>query len=326
MNRRKFIALLGGAAAWPVAARGQSSPHPIIGFMSGRSPDDSQHLVAAFREGLAETGFIDGQNVLIEFRWAYGRYDQLPALATDLLSRGVAILAGVGGDPSAIAAKKATSTIPVIFGIGGDPIQAGLVQSFNRPGGNATGYTLLTAEMEPKRLGLLRELIPGVSLVGVLLNPDFPPAVHQLHALEQAAGTLGQRLFVSKATNDAELMAALATFLKQQVNVLLIAADPYFDTQRNRIVQFAAQNRLPTIYQFREFAVAGDLMTYGPSIIDGYRQGGVYAGRILKGAKPADLPVLQPTKFELVINVKTAKVLGLDIPDRLLALADEVIE
>jgi putative ABC transport system substrate-binding protein len=275
---------------------------------------------------LAETGFVDGQNVLIEFRWAYGRYDQLPALATDLLSRGVAILAGVGGDPSAIAAKKATSTIPVIFGMGGDPVQAGLVQSFNRPGGNATGYTLLTAEMEPKRLGLLRELVPGVGLVGVLLNPEFPPAVHQLRALEQAASTIGQHLVVAKAANDVELMAALASLLKQQVNVLLLAADPYFDTQRNRIVQFAAQNRLPTIYQFREFAFAGGLMTYGPSIVDGYRQGGVYAGRILKGAKPADLPVLQPTKFELVINIKTAKALGLDIPDRLLALADDVIE
>jgi len=326
MKRREFIELVGGAAAYPLAAQGQSPPNAIIGFMSGRSPDDSQHLVAAFREGLAETGFVDGQNVLIEFRWAYGRYDQLPALATDLLSRGVAILAGVGGDPSAIAAKKATSTIPVIFGMGGDPVQAGLVQSFNRPGGNATGYTLLTAEMEPKRLGLLRELVPGVGLVGVLLNPEFPPAVHQLRALEQAASTIGQHLVVAKAANDVELMAALASLLKQQVNVLLLAADPYFDTQRNRIVQFAAQNRLPTIYQFREFAVAGGLMTYGPSIIDGYRQGGVYAGRILKGAKPADLPVLQPTKFELVINVKTAKVLGLDIPDRLLALADEVIE
>ena len=326
MKRREFITLLGCAAAWPLAARAQQPATTVIGFMSGRSLEDSEHLVAAFRQGLGETGLFEGQNVAFEFRWAHGHYDRLPALAADLVSRRVAVLAGVGGDPSALAAKKATSTIPVVFGMGGDPVKAGLVESFNRPGGNATGYTLWTAEMEPKRLGLLRELLPGVSLVGVLLNPEFPLAMGQLRELEGAAATVGQRLFVSKASNDKELNACFELLLAQRVDALLVAADPYFDTQRNRIVEFAAQNRLPTMYQFREFAFAGGLITYGPSITDGYRQAGIYAGRILKGVKPTDLPVLQPTKFELVINVKAAKALGLNLPDRLLALADEVIE
>jgi putative tryptophan/tyrosine transport system substrate-binding protein len=327
LRRREFITLLGGAAvAWPLAARAQQPAMPVIGFMSGRSPEDSVHLVAAFRQGLGEGGFVEGRNVAIEFRWARGEYDRLPALAAELVGRRVAVLAGVGGDPSARAAKQATATIPIVFGMGGDPIKAGLVESLNRPGGNATGYTLLTNQMEPKRLGLLHELAPGASLIGVLLNPSFPPATLQLQELEEAARTIGQRLFVAKASNDAELDAAFASLLQQGLGALLVAADPYFDTRRDRIIAFAAQSRLPAIYQFREYAVAGGLISYGPSITEGYRQAGIYAGRILKGAKPADLPVVQPTKFEFIINLKTAKALGFEIPPTVSARADEVIE
>ena len=284
------------------------------------------YVVAAFRQGLGETGFVVGQNVAIEFRWARGQYDLLPALAADLVSHRVAVLAGLGGDPSAIAAKQATSTIPIVFGIGSDPVKAGLVASFNRPGGNVTGYTLLTNEMEPKRLGLMNELVPGVALIGILANPSVPPATFQLQELEQAAGTIGRRLVVSKANNDVELDSAFALLVQQRVGALLVAGAPYFDTRRDRIIAFAAQNRLPAMYHFREYAIAGGLISYGPSIADGYRQAGIYVGRILKGAKPTDLPVVQPTKFELVINLKTAKALGFEVPSGLSARADEVIE
>jgi putative ABC transport system substrate-binding protein len=326
MRRREFIMLLGGAATWPFGARAQQAAMPVIGWMSGRSPEDSVHLLAAFREGLREIGFVEGQNIAIEFRWALGQYDRLPALASDLVSRGVTVLVGVGGDVSAIAAKRATSTVPIVFGMGGDPIKAGLVNSFNRPGGNATGYTLLTNEMESKRLGLLHELVPGISPIGALLNPSFPPAVRQLQDIEDAARTINQKLFVAKASNDMELNAALASLVAEGVRAVLVAADPYFDTRRDRIIAFAAENRIPAIYQFREYAVAGGLFSYGPSITDSYRQAGIYAGRILKGVKPADLPILQPTKFELVINLKTATALGLDVPNSMQLLADEVIE
>jgi len=327
MRRREFITLLAGAAAaWPLAARAQRPAMPVIGFMSPRSPEDSVYVVAAFRQGLGETGFVEGQNVAIEFRWARGQYDLLPAMAADLVSHRVAVLAGLGGDPSAIAAKQATSTIPIVFGIGSDPIKAGLVASFNRPGGNVTGYTLLTNEMEPKRLGLMNELVPGVPLIGILANPSFPPATLQLQELEQAAGTIGRRLFVSKANNDVELDSAFALFVQQRVGALLVAGAPYFDTRRDRIIAFAAENRLPAMYHFREYAVAGGLISYGPSVAEGYRQAGIYVGAILKGAKPADLPVVQPTKFELVINLKTAKALGFEVPSGLSARADEVIE
>jgi putative tryptophan/tyrosine transport system substrate-binding protein len=326
MKRREFITLLGSAAAWPLAARAQQAAMPVIGWMSGRSPEDSTHLLAAFRDGLRETGFVEGQNVSIEYRWALGAYERLPALASDLVGRGVAVLLGVGGDVSAVAAKQATSTIPIVFGMGADPIKAGLVASFNRPGGNATGYTLLTNEMEPKRVGLLHELMPGTPLIGALVNPNFPPAVRQLQDIEDATRTIKQKLFVAKASNDTELTAALASLVDAAVKAVLVAADPYFDTRRDRIIAFMAQNRMPAIYQFREYAVAGGLFSYGPSITDSYRQAGVYTGRILKGVKPADLPVLQPTKFELVINLKTAKALGLDVPNSIQLLADEVIE
>ena len=327
MRRRAFITLLGGAAAaWSLAARGQQPAMPVIGFMSARSPEDSAHLVAAFRRGLGESGFIEGQNVAIEFRWAHGQYDRLPALADELVRRQVNVLVAVGGEPSPLAAKRATSTIPIVFGVGSDPVSIGLVESFSRPGGNVTGVTLMTALMEPKRLGLLRELVPGVPLVGVLLNPVFPPAARQLQELEQAARTIGQRLVVTKASTDEELNAAFAVLVQERIGALLVAADPYFDTRRDRIIAVAAQHRLPAIYQFREYAVAGGLLSYGISITDGYRQYGVYAASILNGAKPADLPVQQVVKFELVINMKTAKALNVTISDNLLSLADEVIE
>ena len=325
-GRRAFILALGGAAAWPLAARAQQPAMPVIGFMSSRSPEDSAHLVAAFRRGLGEGGFVEGQNVAIEFRWARGQYERLPALAAELVSSRVAVLVAVGGDPSPIAAKQATSTIPIVFGIGDDPVKIGLVDSWNRPGGNVTGVTLMTALMEPKRLGLLRELVPGVALIGVLLNPAFPAAARQLQQLEEAAHTIGQRIVITKASTDEELDAAFGVLLRERIGALLVAADPYFDTRRDRIIAWAAQHRLPAIYQFREYAVAGGLLSYGVSVTDGYRQYGVYAATILKGARPADLPVQQVVKFELVINLKTAKALGVSISDNLLSLADEVIE
>ena len=326
IKRRALITLLGGAAAWPLPASAQQHAMQVIGFMSGRSPEDSTHLLAAFRQGLSEVGFVEGQNVAIEFRWARGQYDRLPALAAELVERRVAVLAGVGGDVSATAAKRATSTIPIVFGTGSDPVAAGLVDSFNRPGGNATGYTLLTNEIEPKRLGLLHELVPDAALIGALLNPNFPPAARQLREIEDAAPKIGVRLFVTNASNDTELTAAFESFAHQRVRAVLVAADPYFDTRRDRIIALTAQNRLPAIYQFREYAVSGGLISYGPRITDGYRQAGIYAGRILHGAKPADLPVVQPTRFELVINLKTANALGLLVPNSMQLLADEVIE
>jgi putative tryptophan/tyrosine transport system substrate-binding protein len=324
VRRRAFISLLGGAAAWPLAASAQQPAMPVIGYMSARSPEDSTHLLAAFRRGLAEGGYVEGKNLSIEFRWARGRYDLLPALAADLVGRRVSVLVAVGGDPSPRAAKRATSTIPIVFGVGGDPVAEGLVESFNQPGGNATGDTLYTNMMEPKRLGLLRELVPGVPLIGVLLNPIFAP--YQLPQIEEAARSINQRILIAKASTDEELAAAFAALTAARVGALLVAADPYFDTRRDRIIAFAERERLPAIYQFREYAEAGGLLSYGASIVDGYRQRGIYTARILKGAKPADLPVLQPTKFEMVINLKTAKAVGVKISDNLLSLADEVIE
>jgi putative ABC transport system substrate-binding protein len=325
MRRREAIQLLGGAAAWPFAARAQQAS-PLIGFMSGRAPETDAHLVTAFREGLREQGFVEGQNIAIEFRWARGDYDRLPALAAQLVAMPVAVLAALGGDVSGAAAKQATSTIPIVFGSGGDPVMSGLVESFGRPGGNATGYTLLTNQMETKRVGLLHELVPGVSRIGALINPHFAPTARQLQQIEDAARILGLQVVAANVSTDVELDLAFASLVQQRVGAFLVAADPYFDTRRDKIVSFAAQARLPAIYQFREFAVAGGLISYGPSITEMYRHGGEYVGRILHGAKPADLPVLQPTKFELVINLKTANALNLSVPNSMQLLADEVIE
>jgi putative ABC transport system substrate-binding protein len=294
--------------------------------MSGRSPADSAYLVDAFRQGLRETGYLEGETISVEYRWADGDYDRLPGFASDLLGRNVLVLVAVGGDPSAVAAKQATSTVPIVFGMGGDPVKAGLVASFNRPGGNATGFTLLTNQMEPKRVGLLHELVPSVSLSGALINPSFPPAARQLEDIENATRSINQSLFVARAVNDAELEAAFASFVEQRVGAVLVTAAPFFDTRSRQIIALAAKHTLPAMYQFRQYAVAGGLISYGPSITGSYKQAGVYAGRILRGAKPGDLPVLQPTKFEMVINLKTANALGLAIPNTMQLLADEVVE
>jgi ABC-type uncharacterized transport system substrate-binding protein len=326
LRRREFIAGVGGVSvAWPLDLCAQQPASPVLGFLSSRSPDDSVNVLDAFRRGLRESGFVDGYNVAFEFRWARGQYQHLPAMATDLVNRSVTVLAAVGGEPSARAAKQATSTIPIVF-VMGDPVKAGLVKSFNRPDGNATGSVPRSTDVEPKRLSLLLELVPNVTLIGVLLDPDFPTASNQLHDLEQAARTMGRRLFVAKARNDTELNAAFSSLLRERVTALHVAASPYFDSRRERIIAFAEQNRLPADYPSRDYAVAGGLVSYGPSFSEAYRNAGVYAGRIIKGEKPTDLPVVQSTTFDFVINLSTAKALGLPLPPMLLARADDVIE
>jgi putative ABC transport system substrate-binding protein len=326
MRRREVLSLLGGAAAWPFAAGAQHAAMPVIGYLSSRSPDDTTHLLAGFRQGLADGGFIEHQNVTIEYRWALGQYDHLPVLATELTRLPVVVVVSTGGEPAALAAKAATSTIPIVFGTGTDPVKAGLVASYNRPGGNATGINFQTADMEAKRLGLLHELMPQAKNIVFLYNPKFAAAEGQLHDVRQAARTLGLQINALNASTDDEINAAFRTMVQQQTAALILAADPFFDTRRSQLVVLAAYNILPAIYQFREYATAGGLMSYGIDAVDAYRQIGIYAARILKGARPVDLPVMQPTKFELVINLKTAKTLGLDVPDKLLARADEVIE
>jgi len=325
MRRRDFIRwIVGSASAWPLAARAQALP--VIGFLSARSPEDTVQVLAAFHKGLGDGGFVNERNVNVEYRWARGNYDQLPELAAELVRLHVSVLVGTGGDASARAVKEATANIPVVFNMGSDPVKAGLVQSFNRPGGNATGSVILSEAMEQKRFGILQEMVPDVALFGAIVNPNYPASANQMHDLEGAAPKLGRQLFVAKASNDTELDAAFAALLSQKVGALLVASDPYFDTRRRHIIAFAAQNRLPAIYQFREYAVEGGLVSYGPSITDAYQQVGIYVARILKGEKPADLPVLQPTKFDFVINLKTAKTLGLVVPPTLLARADDVID
>jgi putative ABC transport system substrate-binding protein len=327
MRRREFITLLGGAASWPIAALAeQPSSLPVIGYLASRSAADSSTLVAAFRKGLGEAGFVEGQNITIEYRWADGQYDRLPKLAAELVQRRVVLLVTTGGEPSALAAKAATSTIPIVFTTGGDPVKIGLVESLSRPGGNATGISLLTTTPEAKRLGLLRELVPSAKVVGILIDPNFQEAEAQARELGDAAGIINQRIHIAHARNDDELRLAFQMLVRERADTLLVAADPFFDTRYDRIIAFAADNRLPAIYQFRQYAIAGGLMSYGISLTDGYRQVGIYAGQILKGAKAADLPIWQSIRFEFVVNLKTAKTLGLEIPAMLLARADEVIE
>jgi putative tryptophan/tyrosine transport system substrate-binding protein len=325
MKRREFITLLGGASTWPLAARAQQ-PMPVIGFLSARSPEDSSDPLAGFRRGLKEGGFVEGQNVVIEFRWANGEYSRLPQMAAELVRRHVNVIAAVGGELSGVAAKRATNIIPIAFATGSDPIKGGLVESFNRPGGNATGVTTLTNFMEAKRLGLLRELAPKAEVIGVLVNPNFPVSVIQLRDIEAAAPALGRRLVVAKASTDAELEDAFGRLIRERAEALLVGADPYFDVRRDRIVAFAAEHRLPAIYQFRDFAAVGGVLSYGVDFRETYRQVGLYTAKLLKGANPAEVPVQQIDKFELVINMKTAKAQGILISDNLLSLADEVIE
>jgi putative ABC transport system substrate-binding protein len=325
LRRREFVALVGGAAAWPLAARAQQAM-PVIGYLSARSREDTSHLIAAFQRGLAENGYVEGQNVAIEYRFAVGEYDRLPSMAAEFVHRQVAVITTTGGEPAALAAKAATSTIPIVFTVGSDPVKQGLAESFNRPGGNATGILLLTNQLEPKRLGLLRDMVPNASTVGFLVNPSFPASESQLSDMQDAARAMKQPIHVLRADTDREVEAAFETITQRRIPALAVAASPFFDTRRNRLVELANRNGVPTIYHFREFTEAGGLMSYGISFSDAYRQVGVYTGRVLKGAKPADLPVVQTTKFEFVINVKTAKLLGLKISDNLLSLADEVIE
>jgi putative tryptophan/tyrosine transport system substrate-binding protein len=326
LKRREFLTLLGGAAAWPLAASAQQSAMPVIGYLSARSPDDTAHLVAAFRRGLGEHGFVEGQNVTIEYRWALGQYDRLPAMVTELVRRSVTVLTTTGGEPAALAAKAATSTIPIVFTVGGDPVQQGLVASYNRPGGNATGVSLLTSPVEPKRLGLLRELVPQATTIGFLLNPNLPQSGSQLSDMQEAARTINLQLYVLRASTEREIDSAFETVAPQRIQALAVAADPFFDTRREKLVALAARNAVPTMYHFREYVLAGGLVSYGIDASDAYRLVGVYTGQVLKGAKPAELPIMQATKFQLVINLKTAKALGIKISDNLLSLADEVIE
>jgi putative ABC transport system substrate-binding protein len=306
--------------------RAQQPAMPVIGWLSSRSPGESKHLVDAFRSGLQTLGYVEGKNVAIHFRWAEGQYDRLPAMAAELVREKVAVLATLGGEPSALAAKAATSTIPIVFNVGGDPVKAGLVASLNRPGGNATGVSLLTFAPEAKRLGLLHEVVPNTEVIGALINPNYQGAEDQWREVQDAARAIDRRVERALAASEQELEPAFEALVQKQVAALLVTADPFFNTRRDRIVALAAQFKLPTMYQFRDYAVAGGLMSYGISISDGYHQVGVYTGQVLKGAKPADLPIQQSIRFEFVINTKTAKALGLSIPDKLLALADEVIE
>jgi len=327
VNRRAFISMLGGAVpAWPLAARAQQSAIPVIGFLSSRSSHEAGYVVAAFHQGLRETGYITGQNVATEYRWAEGQYDRLPALADDLIKRHVAAIAATGATAATLAAKAATSTIPIIFSMGDDPVRLGIVSSFNRPVGIATGVYNFVSAMEAKRLEMLSELVPAATSITVLLNPSNPFSNIQLEDIQVAGRTFGQQIRVVSASSEADIHAAFAGFVQLRPGALLVGADPFFNSRREQLVTLAIHYRIPAIYELREFAVAGGLMSYGTSLDEIYRQVGIYTGRVLAGARPADLPVVQPTKFELVINLKTAKALGIEVPPTLLARADEVIE
>jgi putative ABC transport system substrate-binding protein len=326
MLRRDFFRALAGAiAAWPLAARAQPPAIPLIGFLNSGSPGPFAHLVAGFFRGLSDSGFVEGQNFAIEYRWAEGRYDRLPALAAELVRRGAAVIVATGGEPVGLAAKAATQNIPIVYAGGGDPVKAGLVASLNRPGANVTGFNQLTYELEPKRIGLLHELVPAAHRIAMLVNPNNPVAATAIREVEDAIKRIGVKLTVGSAVGENELDEAFARFVREGAGALLVSADPYFNTRRAQLVALAARYRLPAIYEFREFALAGGLVSYGSNLANAYHQVGDYTGRILKGAKPADLPVLQPTVFELVINLGTAKALGFEIPATLLARADEVI-
>ncbi len=328
MRRREFITLLSGAAvARPLAARAQQPAMPVIGYLYAGFPEPSAHLVAAFRKGLSETGYVEGQNVAIEFRWAEGRYDRLPELAADLVRRRVAVIATPGAAAGALAAKAATATIPIVFAIGSDPVQIGLVASLNRPGGNVTGVSEMAWELMNKRLELLHALLPGAMRFAVLVNPtNLGSEVVTIKDMQAAAAAIGLQVEVFYASNNRDIDTAIASLVQKRASALLIGPDVLFANRRLQLVTRTVREAMPAIFPFREDAEAGGLMSYGASLTDRNRQAGMYTGRVLKGEKPADLPVLRATKFEFVINLQTAKVLGLDVPAQLLALADQVIE
>ena len=327
MRRREFVVLVGGVVAtWPFAARAQQPAMPVIGFLNSASPEPFKNYVAGFHAGLKEAGYVDGHNVIIEFRWAEGHYDKLPGMAADLVRRKVGVLVATGGSPSIVAAKAATSSIPIVFTSGVDPIQHGFVTGLSRPGGNITGVNLFAAELNGKRLGLLLALVPGVQLIAVLFNPNHPDHNIQMREVQEAARAIGQQIHIVFASNDSAINDAFVTAAELRSGAMLVSSDPFLNSQRDRIIALAARHAIPAIYEQREHAIVGGLMSYGTNLRDGYRQAGVYVGRILKGEKPGDLPVVQSTKFEFVINLKTAKALGIEVPPNLSAEADEIIE
>jgi putative ABC transport system substrate-binding protein len=327
MRRRELMLLLGGAAAaWPLAARAQQKAMPVIGFLHFASPGPSAPFLAAFRQGLGETGYVEGQNVAIEYRWAEGHYDRLPAMAADLVGRKVDLIATLSGTPSALVAKTATSTIPIVFFTGGDPVADGLVASLARPGGNLTGVTILAVELNPKRLELLFELVPQARVIALLVNPNNSNVERMISDVQEAARAKGVQLPILRASTVGEIETAFASLANLHADALIVGSDPFFTNQREQFTALASRHAVPAIYPWRGFAASGGLISYGPSFATATRQVGIYAGRILKGAKPADLPVQQPTRFELVINLKTAKALGLTVPQSIFVRADEVIE
>ncbi len=327
MRRRDIVkGMVVGAVGWPMPARAQQPGMPVLGYLANASPAGFAHLTAAFRAGLGELGFVDGRQVAIEYRWTEGQHDRLPGFVADLISRRVAVIMATGGGAPVLAAKAATTTIPIVFTGGTDPVKAGLVASLNRPGGNATGVINIATELTTKRLELLRELAPKASLMAVLYNPASPDADGQVQEILQAARVIGQQIELFKAVSESDFEIAFAAIVERHAGALFVSADPLFTSRRMRLVALAAQHAIPASYSFRDLAVAGGLMSYGANLPDVHRRAGQYVGRILKGEKPADLPVLQPTKFDLVINLKTAKTLGIDVSAKLLALADEVLE
>jgi putative ABC transport system substrate-binding protein len=326
MQRREFITLLGGGSVvWPLVARAQQPPMPVVGFLHGASPGPFKRFVAAFRNGLKDNGFVEGQNLTVEFRWAGGQYDQLPALASDLVDQHVSVIAAIGPVAS-LAAKAATTTVPVVFTTNADPVKLGLVESLNRPGGNITGINVFTGVMEGKRLGFLTEMLPHVTLIAVLVNPTNRQTEASAKEIQTAATAAGRQVIILNAKNERDIDAAFATIMERRAGALLVGNDIFFNSRRDQIVDLAARNKLPAIYEFREFVDAGGLMSYGTNLTDIYHQAGNYVGKILKGTKPTELPVMQSTKFELVINLKTAKTLGLTLPPGLLSIVDDVIE
>jgi putative ABC transport system substrate-binding protein len=326
MRRRAFITLVGGAAVWPLSARAQQPAMPLIGYLGAQSPAAFASRVRAFRQGLGETGYAEGRNVAIEFRWAEGQHNRLSALAADLVSRQVAVIVAPGGAPAALAAKSATTTIPIVFEMGADPIAMGLVGSLNRPGGNLTGVSSLNVEVTPKRLEILHELVPTAAVLAVLVNPTSPTADSQLRNLQAAASTLGLQLHVLHASTERDFDTVFATLLRLRAGGLVVASDTFFATHSEQLAALTVRHAVPAIHQSRDFSTAGGLTSYGGSFVESHRQAGVYTGRIIKGDKPADLPVQQVTKVELFVNLKTAKTLGVTVPLPLLARADEVIE